>query len=140
MSVSAYVVAVPLGEETAVFWDSRNWGSVKSKLRKFEERFESEIPMFEPFERTLSEILNKQSFWKSCLLPDGTPLIILNKVRCEEICKNLQLNLIKMLFEEFSTDQREKSEEYTFIYWSFRECIKFFEDHPDETIVILMEY
>ena len=140
MSVSAYVVAVPLGEETAVFWDSRNWESVKNKLRKFEERFESEIPMFEPFERTLGEILNKQSFWKSCLLSDNTPLIILNKVRCEEICKNLQLNLIKMLFEEFSTDQREKSEEYTFIYWSFRECIKFFEDHPDETIVILMEY
>ena len=140
MSISAYVVVVPLGEETAVFWDSRNWESAKSKLRKFEERFESEIPMFEPFERTLSEILNKQSFWESCLLPDDTPLIILNKVRCEEICKDLQINLIKMLFEEFSIDQREKSEEYTFIYWSFRECIKFFEDHPDETIVILMEY
>ena len=140
MSVSAYVVAVPLGEETAAFWDSRDWESAKSKLRKFEGRFVFEIPIFEPFERTLDEILNKQSFWKSCLLPDDTPLIILNKVRCEEICKNLQLNLIKMLFEEFSTDQREKSEEYTFIYWSFRECVKFFEDHPDETIVILMEY
>ena len=140
MSVSAYVVAVPLGEETAVFWDSHNWGSAKSKLRKFEERFKSEIPMFEPFERALGEILNKQSFWKSWVLPDGTPMIFLNKVRCEEICKNLQLNLIKMLFEEFSIDQREKSEDYTFIYWSFRECIKFFENHPDETIVILMEY
>ena len=140
MSVSAYVVVVPLGEEMPAFWDSHNWESAKSKLRKFEDRFKSEIPMFEPFERTLSEILNKQSFWKSCLLPDGTPLIVLNKFRCEEICKNLQLNLIKMLFEEFSIDQREKSEEYTFIYWSFRECIKFFEDHLDETIVILMEY